>query len=142
MRAATLLRLLFFLLAACGAPEVALEKLPPPAGASGEVVILRPSAFIGDEGAYVVNVDQRNVHSMEAKERIQLRLGAGAHRIALRCWQMALAEWKETAITHDVVAGTTSYLRVVPRHSCAELEPLTEREARSLAVGTAFKPLQ
>jgi hypothetical protein len=128
------------MLAGCAMPDVALEKLPPAAGPSGEVPIVRPSAFIGDENAYVVNVDRRDVHQMETKEHIRLRLGAGAHRLALRCWQMALAEWTETSITHEVV-GATSYLRVVPRHSCAELLPLTETEARRLAVGTVFKPL-
>ena len=130
------------LLAACAAPEVALEKVPPPRGPSGEVVIVRPSAFIGDEGAYLVNIDQRDVHMMEVKEALRVRLEPGSHRIALRCWQMALAEWTETAITHEVAAGATTYLRVVPRHSCANLEPLTERDARSLTVGTVFKPLQ
>lgn len=133
---------LLWMLAGCAAPDVALEKLPPAAGPSGEVLIVRPSAFIGDENAYVVNVDRRDVHRMETKEHIRLRLGAGAHRLALRCWQMALAEWTETSITQEVVAGATTYLRVVPRHSCAALEPLTERDARSLAVGTVFKPLQ
>ena len=130
------------MIAGCAAPDVALDKLPPAAGPTGEILIVRPSAFIGDEGAYVVNIDQRDVHSMEAKEHIRVRLDAGTHRIALRCWRLALAEWAETAITHEVVAGATTYLRVVPRHSCAELEPLTERDARSLAVGTVFKPLQ
>jgi hypothetical protein len=131
---------LLLLLAGCGAPEVALEKLPPPAGPSGEVVIVRPSAFIGDELAYVVNVDQRNIHELETKQHIRVRLGAGAHRIALRCWQVALAEWKETAITHEVLAGATTYLRVTPRHACAELEPLPQAEGRRLAAGTVFKP--
>jgi len=134
--------LLVLLLAGCAAPELALEKLPPPRGPSGEVVIVRPSAFIGNEGAYVVNIDRRDVHAMEAKEHIRVRLDPGTHRIALRCWRPALAEWAETAITHEVVGGATTYLRVVPRHSCAQLEPLAESAARSLAVGTVFRPLQ
>jgi hypothetical protein len=125
----------------CGAVSVALEKLPPadPANA-GEVVVVRPTAFIGEEIVYVVNVDQKDIAELGAKQHQRFKLPAGDHRIAIRCFG-ALSGWSETAVTHRVVAGQTAYLAVAPKQACASVDPVPESEGRKLLSNTASGPV-
>ena len=124
----------------CGTEPVALEKLPPvdPASA-GEVVLVRPSAFIGEEIVYVVNVDKKDVAELSARQHQRFSLPAGEHRIAIRCYG-ALSGWSETAITQGVAVGKTAYLAVAPKHGCASVDPVPESEARKLLANTSPKP--
>ena len=124
----------------CGAPPVALEKLPPadPATA-GEVVIVRPSAFIGEDAVYVVNVDKKDIAQLGTRQHQRFKLPAGEHRIAIRCSDL-ISGWSETAITHGVVAGQTAYLAVAPKHGCASVDPVPESQGRQLLSNTAPRP--
>jgi hypothetical protein len=137
-------RTLFSVLAAiavsgCAEP-VALEKLPPADPASaGEVVIVRTTAFIGDDVVYVINVDKKDVAELGAAQYQRFMLPAGEHRIAIRC-PGALSGWSETAITHGVVTGRTAYLAVAPKHACASVDPVPESEAKKLLANTAPRP--
>ena len=128
-------------LAAC-APAVKLEKLPAPANPAnaGEVVVIRPSAFIGDDIAYYLNVNEQDVLELGAREHTRFKLPAGEHRIAIRCFMPFAGGWKETAIPQRVVAGETVYLAVAPHHACASLEPVSEAEGKKLLSRTAFRP--
>ena len=124
----------------CGTEPVALEKLPPADPASaGEVVLVRPSAFIGEEIVYVVNVDNKDVAQLRARRHRRFNLAAGEHRIALRCYG-ALSGWSETAITHRVVTGQTAYLAVAPKQACASIDAVPEREGRKLLSNTVPGP--
>jgi len=125
----------------CGSEPLALEKLPAadPANA-GEVVLVRPSAFIGEDIVYVVNVDKKDVAELAERQHQRFKLSAGEHRIAIRCFG-ALSGWEESAITHRVVAGQTAYLAVAPKHGCASLAPVPEREGAKLLANTAPKPV-
>jgi hypothetical protein len=129
-------------LAAC-APALKLEKLPPPASPAnaGEVVVIRPSAFIGDDIAYYLNVNEQDVLELGAKEHTRLKLPAGEHRLAIRCFMPFAGGWKETAIPQRVLAGETVYLAVAPQYDCASLEALPEAEGRKLAARTVFRPI-
>jgi hypothetical protein len=137
-------RTLFSVLAAiavsgCAEP-VALEKLPPADPASaGEVVIVRTTAFIGDDVVYVINVDKKDVAELGAAQYQRFMLPAGEHRIAIRC-PGALSGWSETAITHGVVTGRTAYLAVAPKHACASVDPVPESEAKKLLANAAPRP--
>ena len=137
-------RTLFSVLAAiavsgCAEP-VALEKLPPADPASaGEVVIVRTTAFIGDDVVYVINVDKKDVAELGAGQYQRFMLPAAEHRIAIRC-PGALSGWSETAITHGVVTGRTAYLAVAPKHGCASVDPVPEREAKKMLANTAPRP--
>jgi hypothetical protein len=133
-------RTLFSVLAAiavfgCAEP-VTLEKLPPPDPASaGEVVIVRPSAFIGDDLIYVVNVDKKDVAELRSRQYQRLMLPAGEHRIAIRCFN-TLSGWAETAMTQGVAVGKTAYLAVAPKHGCASVDQVPESEAKKLLANT------
>jgi len=129
------------LLTACGAPELKLEKLPAVEGAAGEVWLIRPTHWIGEEVVYVVNVDSRDIHTLEMKQHIRVRLAPGEHRIALRCYQPFSNTWKETVVNQQVQAGANAYLAVEPRGDCASLEPLPEAQGKRLAARTALRPL-
>jgi hypothetical protein len=137
-------RTLFSVLAAiavsgCAEP-VALEKLPPADPASaGEVVIVRTTAFIGDDVVYVINVDKKDVAELGAAQYQRFMLPAGEHRIAIRC-PGALSGWTETAITHGVVTGKIAYLAVAPKHACASVDPVPENEAKKLLANAAPRP--
>lgn len=123
----------------CAEP-VALEKLPPADPASaGEVVLVRPSAFIGDDVVYVVNVDKKDVAELGSRQYQRLMLPAGEHRIAIRC-PGALSGWSETAITQGVVTGKTAYLAVAPKHACASVDAVAESEAKKLLANTGRRP--
>jgi hypothetical protein len=135
--------LLFALAAAaitgCAEP-VALEKLPPADPASaGELVVVRPSAFIGEDTVFVVNVDKKDIAELGSRQYHRFNLPAGEHRIAIRCFG-ALSGWSETAIAHGVAAGQTAYLAVAPKHGCASVDPVPESEARKLLANTAPRP--
>src|SRR5712692_3272788 len=120
----------------CGAAPVALEKLPPADSAdAGEVVVVRPKAFIGEEIVYVVNVDTKDVAELRSRQHQRFKLPAGDHRVAIRCFG-AFSGWAETAITHRVVAGQTAYLAVAPKHSCASVDPVPESAGRQLLSNT------
>jgi hypothetical protein len=134
-------RTLFSVLAAiavsgCAEP-VALEKLAPADPASaGEIVLVRPSAFIGDDVVYVVNVDKKDIAELGSRQYQRLMLPAGEHRIAIRC-PGALSGWSETAITQGVVSGKTAYLAVVPKHACASVDAVAESEAKKMLANTS-----
>ena len=124
----------------CGAEPVALEKLPPADPASaGVVVIVRPSAFIGEDTVYVVNVDKKDIAELGSRQSQRLTLPAGEHRIAIRCF-VALSGWTETAVTHVVTTGQTAYLAVAPKHDCASVAPVTESEGRKMLANTGPRP--
>jgi len=129
-------------IASCGAPPVKLEKLPPPADAAsaGEVVVIRPGAFIGEDISYFLNVDRQDVFELESRQHTRFKLPAGEHRIAVRCFVWYSGSWTEAVITQSVVAGQTAYLAVEPKHNCASLDPVPESEGRKLLSRTHFKP--
>jgi hypothetical protein len=134
-------RTLFFALAAIAvsgcAETVTLEKLPPADPASaGEVVLVRPSAFIGDDVVYLVNIDKKDVAELGSRQYQRLLLPAGEHRIAIRC-PGALSGWSETTITQGVVTGKTAYLAVAPKHACASIDAVAESEAKKMLANTS-----
>lgn len=129
-------------IAGCAAEQVVLGKLPPianPADA-GEVVLIRASAFIGEDMSYYVNVDQTDIFELRQGEHTRFHLPAGEHRIAVRCFG-ALSGWSDAAITQRVVAGQTTYFAVAPKFACASLDPVPESEAAKLLARTRFRPL-
>lgn len=141
MKCSVALTFIAIAITAC-APTVKLGKLPEPANPAdaGEVVVVRPSAFIGDDIAYYLNVNEQDMLELGAREHTRFRLPAGEHRIAIRCFMPFAGGWKETAIPQRVVAGETVYLAVAPHHACASLEPVSEAEGKKLLSRTAFKP--
>jgi hypothetical protein len=123
----------------CAEP-VTLEKLPPADPASaGEVVIVRPSAFIGEDAVYVVNVDRKDIAELGSRQSQRLLLPAGEHRIAIRCFS-ALSGWSETALTHAVAPRQTSYLAVAAKHGCASVDPVPESKGKDLLSNTTPRP--
>src|SRR5258708_9389844 len=71
----------------CGAEPVALEKLPPtdPANA-GEVLVIRPRAFIGEDMGYLVNAGNTDIAELRSRAHHRLTLAARDHRRAApRC---------------------------------------------------------
>jgi hypothetical protein len=133
MKCSAALAFIAIAITAC-APTVKLEKLPPPANPAnaGEVVVIRPGAFIGDDIAYYLNVNEQDVLELGAREHTRFRLPAGEHRIAIRCFMPFAGGWKETAIPQRVVAGQTVYLAVAPQFACASLDAVSEAEGRKL----------
>ncbi|HWM43333.1 MAG TPA: hypothetical protein VNP36_12915 [Burkholderiales bacterium] len=130
-------------LTGCAPTPLAMGKLPPvtDAAQAGEVVVIRPRAFIGDDFAFYLNVNQENVVTMNSREHTRLRLPAGEHRIAIRCTQALKEGWSETAITQRVVAGQTTYLAVTPKFDCASLDALSESDGKKLLSSTTLRPL-
>jgi hypothetical protein len=91
----------------CAPDSVTLAgKLPPitdPAEA-GDVVLIRPRASIADDSSFYINVNQDEIAPIRAGQHTRLKLPAGEHRVAVRCYS-PLSGWQETAITQRVVAG-------------------------------------
>jgi hypothetical protein len=126
-------------LSGCAEP-VALEKLPPADPASaGELVIVRPSAFVGEEIVFVINIDMKDVAELPSRQSQRFQLPAGEHRIAIRCFG-ALSGWNGTAITHAVVTGQTAYLAVAPKGDCASIGQVPESEGKKLLANTGPRP--
>src|SRR3989442_1173081 len=74
-------------------------KLPPitnPAEA-GDVVLIRPRAFIADETSFYINVNQDDIAPIRSGQ--------------------------QTEITQRVVAGQTAYLTIAPNKDCVSVEP-------------------
>lgn len=127
-------------MAGCASEPVGFEKLPPTDPASaGEVVVVRPRAFIGDDIVYVVNVDKKDIAELGARQHQRFKLPAGEHRIAIRCFG-ALSGWDETALTHQVVAGQTGYLAIAPKQSCASVAAVPESAGKKLLSNTVPRP--
>ena len=129
--------------AGCGSSPAVTGKLPAAAaGDSGEVVIIRARAFIGEEHNHYLNVDQENIVALTSGQHARLKLASGEHRVAIRCYgDLLSAATNEAVITHRVAAGQISYFAVKPRYSCASIDPLTEPEAMKLLSATSLKPL-
>ena len=130
------------LLAACAAPELKIGKLPAvdPAS-SGEVVVVRPSAFIAEDFTFYVNVNEENIAGLRNRMHTRFRLPAGDHRIAVRCTSGYTSDVFENATIERVVAGQTIYLAIEPKGKCATIEAVSEREGRRLVANTTFIPL-
>jgi len=127
------------LLAACAAPELKIGKLPAvdPAS-SGEVVVVRPSAFIAEDFTFYVNVNEENIAGLRNRMHTRFRLPAGDHRIAVRCTSGYTSEVFENATIERVAAGQTLYLAIEPKGKCATIEAVSEREGRRLVANTTF----
>lgn len=130
-------------LAGCAPPQLAMSKLPPVADAAqaGEVVVIRPRAFIAEEHGFYLNVNQENIVRINSREHTRLRLPAGEHRIAIRCTHAFKEGWSETAITQRVVAGQTTYLAVTSKFDCASLDVVSESDGKKLLSSTSLRPL-
>jgi hypothetical protein len=114
-------------------------KLPPitdPAEA-GDVVLIRPRAFIADETSFYINVDHDDIAPIRSGQHTRLKLPAGEHRVAIRCYS-PLSGWQETAITQRVVAGQAAYLAIAPHKDCVSVEPVSESEGSKLLSRTVF----
>lgn len=130
------------LLAGCASQELSVGKLPAvDAAGSGEVIVVRPSAFIADDYTFYVNVNQENIVGLRARLHTRFRLPAGEHRIAVRCTSSISSEISETATTQRIAAGQTLYLAIEPKGNCATIEAVSEREGRRLVANTTFIPL-
>jgi hypothetical protein len=139
MKRNLLIALAAIAISGCAEP-VAFEKLPPadPATA-GELVVVRPSAFVGEDIVFVINIDMKDVAELGTRQSQRFQLPAGEHRIAIRCFG-ALSGWNGTAITHAVVTGQTVYLAVAPKEACASIDPVPESEGRKLLLNTGPRP--
>jgi hypothetical protein len=129
-------------LAGCAAPELPIDKLPAvEAAGSGEVIVVRPSAFIADDFPFYLNVNHENILALGARQHARFRLPAGEQRIAIRCVSVVTGETSEKATNQRVVAGQTLYLSVAAAGSCASLKAVSEQEGRRLVSNTTFRPL-
>jgi hypothetical protein len=136
MKSKVVFAVLAIVISGCGTPPVAFEKLPDADPASaGEVVLVRPKAFIGEEIAYVVNVDTKDIAELADRQHQRLKLSAGEHRIAIRCYG-AFSGWTETTLAQRVVAGQTAYLAVAPKQGCASIAPVPESEGMKMLSNT------
>jgi hypothetical protein len=130
------------LLVGCAAQELSIGRLPPVGdAASGEIVVARPRAFIGEDFPFYLSVDQENIAALEAREHRRFRLAAGEYRIAIRCTHAFKEGWSETAITQRVAAGQTIYLSVTPKSDCASLHVVSESDGKKLLSSTTSRPL-
>lgn len=127
------------LVSGCAPEQAAIGKLPPiaDAAAAGEVALIRPRAFVGEEFAYDVSVNGVNIAALGSGEHARIKLPAGEHRIAIRCFRALTSAWAETVVTQRVVAGQTAYLAVAPKFECASIEPVSESEGKELLSRTA-----
>ena len=124
----------------CGSEPVALGTLPPADPAiAGQVVVVRPSAFIGEDMVYLINVDKTDIAELRSRQHQRFTLPAGDHRVAIRCFG-TFSGWQETAITHRVMAGQTTYLAVGPKHGCASVDAVTESQGKKLLSNTVPRP--
>jgi hypothetical protein len=126
------------------APEsvTSAGKLPPiadPADA-GEVVLIRPRAFVAEDTSYYINVNAEDVAPIHSGQHSRFKLPAGEHRIAIRCFN-SLSGWKETSITQRVVAGQAAYVAIAPDSECVSVKPVTEAEGKRLLSRTTFRPI-
>ncbi len=129
-------------LAGCAAQELPISKLPAvDSASSGEVVVVRPSAFIAEDFAFYLNVNQENIAAIRTRQHTRFRLAAGEHRFAIRCVGLFTTEVAETATNQRIVEGQTLYLSVSPKGSCASIEAVPEQEGRKRVSNTAFRPL-
>jgi hypothetical protein len=137
-----LVLLLGFLAAGCASQELSIGKLPAvETASSGEVVVVRPSAFIADDFTFYVNVNEENIAGLRARLHTRFRLPAGEHRIAVRCTSGYTSQIHENATIQRVAAGETLYLVIEPKGNCATIEAVPEREGRRLVSNTTFIPL-
>jgi hypothetical protein len=126
----------------CAGKEPAIGKLPPvDAANSGEVVVIRPSAFIGDEFSLYLNVNETTVAALGPRQHTRLRLPAGEHRIAIHCPNVLSGKLNERVTLQRIDAGQTVYFSVTPRGDCAAIESLSEAEGRRRLTGTSRVPL-
>jgi len=117
-------------------------KLPPitnPAEA-GEVVLIRPRTFIAEETSFYINVNKEDIAPIRSGQHTRLKLPAGEHRVAIRCYS-SLSGWQETALTQPVVAGQATYLAIAAHKDCVSVEPVSESEGRKLLSRTVFKSI-
>jgi hypothetical protein len=128
-------------LAGCAAPEPSIGKLPPiQAAGSGEVVVIRPSAFIGDEYPLYLDVNETTVAALGPRQHARLRLPAGEHRIAIHCPNVLSGKLGERMTLQRIDAGQTIYFSITPSGDCAAIESLSEVEGRRRIAGTSLVP--
>jgi hypothetical protein len=126
----------------CAMEAPVLGKLPPVAEGveAGEVALIRPPSFIGEEHEYYVNINNVDLAPLASGEHARFRLPPGEHRIAIRCPALWSANWNETATVQHVAARQTTYAAVAPKGNCVSINPLSEGEAKKLLSRTSARP--
>jgi hypothetical protein len=118
----------------CALEPPAFGKLPPVAEGveTGEIALIRPRAFVGEEHDYYVNINNVDLAPLSSGQHARFKLPAGEHRIAIRCPALLSSNWNETAVVQRVAAGQTTYAAVAPKASCVSIATLSEGEAKKL----------
>jgi hypothetical protein len=108
-------------------------------GIASKVVVIRVSSLFGAAVRNPIALNGADLFRIGSGEHAEFAIPPGEHRIAVRCFGGWSPTWKEDTRTFTAVSGVTTYFRISPSMSCAEIIVITAGDAtRLLADSTAL----
>lgn len=105
---------------------------------SGQVTVIRPSAFIGSAGSLTIALDGIEIFHLNNGEYTTFSLSTGPHTLAVRCFGGWTPTWKEDVIDLTVSPGDHQYAMVEISMECADISHATEPPAETTIKDLTF----
>lgn len=106
--------------------------------AAGELTVIRPTAFVGQEWPYYVLVGDKAVADLNSGERVTLQVPSDLRSLAIHCPKGMGSAYAESRIDRDFSAPT--YLVLSARRDCVSIEAVDAKAASRLMNSTRSRP--
>ena len=99
------------------------------AATAAELIVIRPTAHVGQEWAYYVLIGGKVLADVMSGERVTLNVPADTRTVVIQCPQ-GLSGYVESKIDHDFKASPTTYLLITPKLDCVNIQPLDAKQGK------------
>jgi len=105
---------------------------------SSQLVLIRVSSIVGAANSYYVALDGKDIFSIRSGENTEFPIPAGKHYVSVKCFGGWTPTWKEAAKRFNALPNQTSYFKISPNLSCAEIVSIEPDEAKTEIQSTDF----
>ncbi|WP_345817737.1 hypothetical protein AAGS40_30550 (plasmid) [Paraburkholderia sp. PREW-6R] len=105
---------------------------------SSELVLVRPSNFIGAANSYYVALDGKDVFSIRSGDYTKFRVPSGEHTVMVKCFGGWTPTWKEDGKHFVAATDQASFFEISPSFTCAKITQINAGQASKLLAANRF----
>ena len=107
---------------------------------AGEVTVIRPSAFVAQEWAYYILVNNEPAADVRSGERVTFQIPADTRSLVIQCPKGAGASYAESRIDYDFKANDRAFFVLSAKLDCVTIQAIDAKAAATLISRTRARP--
>ena len=110
--------------------------------AAGKVTVMRNRNIVGSANSYYITLDGQDIFKIRIGQYTDFKLNAGEYYIGLKCFGGWSPTWKNESLKLKVLPNSEYFFIVSPSGTCAEIEELDEKLAKSIIPNSKYVSME